>query len=261
MLDDFFIRAIIAGIGVAIVAGPLGSFVVWNRMAFFGDSLAHSALLGVSLAFAFNVHHILGIIISASIFSLIIVCLQKNRSYSSDTLLGIVAHSSLALGLVVISFFDSVRIDLMSFLFGDILATNKTDIIIIYTGLIFSLLVLKKIWRPLLLITINHDMAKVEGVNVQHSRFIFMLLMSLLVALSIKVVGILLVTSLLIIPTAAARRFSLTPEKMAVIASIIGCVSVISGLYTSLKIDTPSGPSIVVCALILFLISTLFKRI
>ena len=260
MLDDFFIRAIIAGIGVAIAAGPLGSFVIWNKMAFFGDSLAHSALLGIALAFAFNVHYTIGIVISASVFSFIIVCLQKNRSYSNDTMLGIVAHSALALGLVVISFFDNIKVDLMSFLFGDILATSITDIITIFTGLVLSLFILKMIWRPLLLTTINYDMAKVEGVNVDKIRLVYMLLISLLIALSIKIVGILLVTSLLIIPAATARKFSLTPEKMAIIACIIGCVSVISGLYSSLHFDTPSGPSIVVCALLFFLFSSLYRK-
>ncbi|MDG4547572.1 MAG: iron chelate uptake ABC transporter family permease subunit [Rickettsiales bacterium] len=260
MLDDFLIRAIIAGTGVALAAGPLGSFLVWNRMAFFGDSLAHSALLGVAIAFIFNVHHILGIVISASVFSLLIVSLQKNRSYSSDTMLGIVAHSALASGLVVVSFFDGIRVNLMSFLFGDILATDLNDIILIYTGLIISLSVLYKIWRPLLLTTINYDMAKVEGVNVDVIRLIFMLLISLLVALSIKIVGILLVTSLLIIPAATARKFSNTPERMVLAASCVGTMSVFMGLYASLKLDTPSGPSIVVCALILFVLSSTIKR-
>jgi len=260
MLDDFLIRAIIAGTGVALAAGPLGGFLVWNRMAFFGDSLAHSALLGVAIAFIFNVHHILGIVISASVFSLLIVSLQKNRSYSSDTMLGIVAHSALASGLVVVSFFDGIRVNLMGFLFGDILATDLNDIMLIYAGLMICLAVLCKIWRPLLLTTINYDMAKVEGVNVDVIRLIFMLLISLLVALSIKIVGILLVTSLLIIPAATARKFSNTPEKMALVASCIGTMSVFSGLYASLKLDTPSGPSIVVCALILFVLSSTIKR-
>ncbi len=260
MLDDFFVRAILAGIGVALMAGSLGSFVVWNRMAFFGDALSHSALLGVTIAFAFNIHHVFGIVLVASAFSMLIVTLQKNRSYSTDTLLGIMAHSALAIGLVVVSFFDNIRVDLMSFLFGDILATSIYDIYMIYAGLVVSLIIFKKIWRALLLTTINYDLAKVEGVNVDLVRFIFMLLISILVALSIKIVGILLVTSLLIIPAAASRKFSFTPEKMAVNASIIGCLSVLIGLFASLKWDTPSGPSIVVSALLLFMLSSLYKR-
>ena len=259
MLDDFLVRAMLAGVGVAIAAGPLGSFVVWKRMAFFGDALSHSALLGVALSFVLGINHIFGIIFIAALFSLIIVTLQKQKSYSSDTLLGIMAHSALAIGLVTISFVDEIRVDLMSFLFGDILATDKIDILWIYSGTIISLLVLWRMWKPLVLTTLNRDIAKVEGVNVDLVRLQFMLLISLLVALSIKIVGILLVTSLLIIPAATARRFSTTPEGMAVIASIIGVISVVLGLLASMKWDTPSGPSIVVAALLLFVTSSLVR--
>jgi zinc transport system permease protein len=255
-MDDFFIRAMLGGIGVALAAGPLGSFVVWKRMAFFGDALAHSALLGVALGFALGISHIFGVILVAALFSIVIVSLQKQRSYSSDTLLGIMAHSSLAFGLVVVSFIDKVRVDLMSFLFGDILAVSTNDIIFIYAGAIVSLLMLSLMWRPLLLSTLSEDLARVEGVNVDLMRFKFMLLVSLLVALSIKIVGILLVTSLLIIPAATARNFSKTPERMAVIAGLVGILAVIMGLCMSLYLDTPSGPSIVVSALVLFIVGS-----
>jgi zinc transport system permease protein len=259
MLDDFFVRAIIGGIGVALAAGPLGSFIVWKRMAFFGDALAHSALLGVALGFALGINQVFGVVLVAALFSVVIVSLQKQRSYSSDTLLGIMAHSSLALGLVVVSFIDKVRVDLMSFLFGDILAIGVNDIVFIYVGALGSIAILATMWRPLLLSTLNQDLAKVEGVNVDLVRFKFMLLVSLLVALSIKIVGIMLVTSLLIIPAATARKFSHTPERMAVVAGFIGVLSVISGLFLSLHFDTPSGPSIVVSSLGLFVVSSFFR--
>jgi zinc transport system permease protein len=256
MIDDFLIKALIGGIGVALAAGPLGSFIVWKRMAFFGDALAHSALLGVALGFALGINQLFGVVLIAALFSFIIVSLQKQRSYSSDTLLGIMAHSSLALGLVVVSFIDKVRVDLMSFLFGDILAISTNDIIFIYIGAGVSIAMLYMMWRPLLLSTLNQDLAKVEGVNVDLVRLKFMLLVSLLVALSIKIVGIMLVTSLLIIPAATARKFSHTPERMAVVAAIIGCLSVVCGLFLSLHFDTPSGPSIVVSALGLFIVAS-----
>ncbi len=259
ILDDFIIRAMIGGIGVAIAAGPLGSFVVWKRMAFFGDAISHSALLGVALGYILGINHIIGVVILAVLFSFFVAHLQKQRSYSSDTLLGIMAHSALAIGLVTVSFIDNVQVDLMSFLFGDILATDMKDILFIYTGVIISMGVLASMWRPLLLSTLNQDLAKVEGVNVDLVRFKFMLLISLLVALSIKIVGILLVTSLLIIPAATARRFSQTPEGMAIKASFIGSLAVIMGLLASLQWDTPSGPSIVVSALVLFICSSFVK--
>jgi zinc transport system permease protein len=259
-MDDFLIKAMIAGIGVAIIAGPMGSLIVWKRMAFFGDALSHSALLGVALAFLINIHHILGIIFITTLFSLLIVVLQKNRSYSTDTLMGIIAHSSLALGIVVVSFIERARIDLVSFLFGDVLATSSADIIMIYGAVIFSVIMLYSIWKPLLLTTVSEDLARVEGVNVEMVGFKFMLLISLLVAVSIKVVGILLVTSLLVIPAAAARKYSKTPEHMAIISGVFGIIAVTLGLLASLKFDTPSGPTIVVVALILFIVSSLRKN-
>ncbi len=227
MFDDFMIRALLGGIGVAIAAGPLGSFVVWKRMAFFGDALSHSALLGVAMGFVIGLNPSVGIIVLSVLFSLLIVALQEQRSYSSDTLLGIMAHSTLAIGLVVISFFKDLRVDLVSFLFGDILAATNNDLYIIYGGLVVSLGVLYFLWKPLLLSTLSQDLAKVEGVNIYLVRTVFMLLLSLFVALSIKVVGVLLITSMLVIPAATARAFSKTPEKMEVIESLVGVVSVI----------------------------------
>lgn len=255
MPDDFMIKAALAGIGVAIAAGPLGSFIVWKRMAFFGDALAHSALLGIALGFVLGINHVVAIVVLAAIFSYFIVGLQRQRSYSSDTILGIMAHGALAVGLVTVSFVNSISVSLESFLFGDILATSQNDIYLIYAGAGGALAALCYIWRPLLLSTINQDLAKVEGVNVDVTRFIFMLLISLLVALSIKIVGILLVTSLLIIPAATARKFANTPERMAIIASFIAILSVLGGLFASLQFDTPSGPSIVVAAVGLFVAS------
>lgn len=259
-MDDFMLRAMLAGVGVALAAGPLGSFVVWKRMAFFGDALAHSALLGIALAFALHIPHVVGIVVLAAVFSFVIVAMNRQRSYSTDTVLGIVAHSALALGVVVASFIDKVRVDMMSFLFGDILGASMQDIALIYAGAVASCLVLVRVWRPLLLCTLSEDLAKVEGVDVDRARLIFMLLISFLVALSIKVVGILLVTSLLIIPAATARRFSHTPERMAILSSVIGALAVVIGLQASLRWDTPSGPSIVVAALLLFLSATASGR-
>ncbi len=259
-MDDFMIRSLAAGVGVALAAGPLGSFVVWRRMAFFGDALSHSALLGVVFGMILGINHTIGIVILAVLFSFFIAQMQRQKYYSTDTILGIMAHGSLAFGLVAISLQDGATVNLMGFLFGDILATSMLDIIWIYAGLAVTLGVMFYIWRPLLLSTINADLAKVEGGNVDRVRFGFMLMISLLVALSIKIVGILLVTSLLVIPAAAARNFSNTPEKMAIMASLIGALSVVLGLFASLQYDIPSGPAIVVAAVILFILSALRRR-
>jgi zinc transport system permease protein len=255
MLDDFFTRALLAGIGVAITVGPLGCFIVWRRMAYFGDTMAHSALLGVAIAFLFDINLMVGVFVVAALVSAALLLLQRRQSLSTDALLGILSHSTLALGLVMVAFMTWVRIDLMGFLFGDILAVSRTDIAFIWGGGALVLAGVAWLWRPLLASTVNAELAEAEGMHPERARVAFMLLMALLIAIAMKIVGILLITSLLIIPAATARRFSGTPEMMAVMASLIGVVAVVSGLFGSLQFDTPSGPSIVVAALALFLVS------
>ncbi len=255
MLDDFFTRAMIAGIGVAIVAAPLGCFVVWRRLAYFGDTLAHAALLGVALAFLFEVNITLAVFVVCTGVALALLLLQRRATLSSDSLLGLLAHASLALGLVVLAFMTWIRMDLMGFLFGDILAVSRADIATIYIGGAVVLAVLAVIWRPLFAATVNRELAEAEGMHPERTNVVFMILMATVIAISMKIVGVLLITALLIIPAAAARRFSTGPEQMAVIAAIIGVASIVGGLYGSLTWDTPSGPSIVVAALVFFLIS------
>ena len=257
MLDDFFIRATLSGIGVAVVAGPLGCFVIWRRLAYFGDTLSHSALLGVALAFLFELNITLTVFFISVIVALLLMLLQRHASLSSDALLGLLAHSALAVGLVVLAFMTWVRVDLLGFLFGDILATTKADLAIIWCGGLAVLITLIKIWRPLFAATVSYELATAEGTRPDFTNIIFTVLLAAVIAVSMKIVGVLLITALLIIPAAAARRFSASPEQMAFIAVIIGSCSVWLGLWGSLEWDTPAGPSIVVAALTLFILSIL----
>jgi zinc transport system permease protein len=261
MLDDFFVRAIVAGVGLALTTGPLGCFIIWRRMAYFGDTMAHSALLGVALSLLFNLNIIIAVFVVAAGVSLLLLALQRTGSLSADSLLGILSHASLSVGLVILAFMTWVRIDLVSFLFGDILAVGEGDIDIIWGGGILVLLTLVYLWRPMVAATVSEDLAEAEGLNPKRARLIFMLLLALVIAIAMKIVGILLITSLLIIPAAAARRFSASPEVMAVLSALIGVVAVVGGLYGSLQFDTPSGPSIVVAALLLFVLSLVPTRI
>ncbi|MEZ2127259.1 MULTISPECIES: metal ABC transporter permease [unclassified Sinorhizobium] len=257
MLDDFFTRALIAGIGLALTTGPLGCFIVWRRMAYFGDTIAHSALLGVALSLLFELNLILAVFVVAATVSVLLLLLQKRQALSADALLGILSHATLAIGLVMVAFMTWVRIDLIAFLFGDILAVTPTDIALIWGGGILVILALVWLWRPLLASTVNMELAEAEGLRPERARLLFMLLMAAVIAIAMKIVGIMLITSLLIIPAATARRFSSTPEIMAVLASLIGAAAVVGGLFGSLHYDTPSGPSIVVAALALFIVSLL----
>ncbi len=251
-MDDFILRALAAGAGVALVAGPLGCFVVWRRMAYFGATLAHAALLGVAAGFLFDVDFRLGIVFVSVAVSALVVLLERSHRLAADTLLGILAHGALAFGLVCLAFIDSARLNLTAYLFGDILAVDAIDIAWIYGGGAVALGVLALIWRRLLSITVQEDVARVEGVKVTAVRLAFMLVMALVIAVAMKIVGVLLIVSMLIIPAAAARRFAASPEAMAVLAALIGCASVAGGLGASLTWDTPAGPSIVVVATAIF---------
>ena len=255
MLDDFFTRALIAGIGVALVAGPLGCFIVWRRMSYFGDTISHAGLLGVALAFLLDTNVMVGVFAIALGVALALFALERLGTLPTDALLGLLAHSTLALGLVLISLMAWLRIDLMGYLFGDILAVSRTDLALIYVGGALVLGGLTWIWRPLLAETVSAELAQAEALAPLRARIVYMVLIAVTVAIAMKVVGVLLITALLIIPAATARRLARTPEQMAVIAAIIGGIAAVSGLFGSLTFDTPSGPSIVVAAMILFLVS------
>ncbi|WP_163836255.1 iron chelate uptake ABC transporter family permease subunit [Spartinivicinus ruber] len=265
MVDFFWLLsdALLAGIGVAVVAGPLGSFIVWRRMAYFGDTLAHSALLGVALGFLLQVNLTLAVIIVCVLLAILLVSLQQKHMIASDTLLGILAHTSLSLGLVTISLMDSTEIsdNLMGYLFGELLAATTTDIVWIFAGGGLVLVVLYLLWKPFLAITVDEDLAKVEGLPVAWLRLALMLLIALVIAVAMKIVGMLLITSLMIIPAATAQRFANTPESMAVGASVIGSLAVVSGLLVSYHWDTQTSPTIVVCAGVLFLVTLIMPTL
>lgn len=252
MLDDFFTRALVAGIGIAIIAGPFGCFIVWQRLSYFGDTLAHSGLLGIALAYLFQVNITASIFTVCGVIAVSLFWIQRHSELASDAILGLLSHASLALGLLVISLLASVRIDLMGLLFGDILSVSTSDIILIYGCGALALVALFLIWRPLFAITVSRELADAEGINTSLISLAFMLLLSLVIALAMKLVGVLLITAMLIVPAAAARSIAKGPVAMMVSAVLIGMAAVVFGLTGSLTWDTPSGPSIVVAAVVLF---------
>ncbi len=254
-MPDFLFNALVAGLVLAIVAGPLGAFVVWRRMAYFGDTLSHSALLGVALGFLLDISPALGVTLVCIALALLLVLLQQQRTLASDTLLGILAHSALSLGLVVLSFMREIRVDLMGYLFGDLLAVSQADLLWICMGSTLVLGLLAWLWQPLLALTVHEELAQVEGLPVTLLRLVLMLLIAVVIAVAMKIVGVLLITSLLIIPAAAARRHARSPEQMAAGASLLGMLAVCLGLSLSWFQDTPAGPSIVVSAALLFFVS------
>ncbi|MCA1335487.1 metal ABC transporter permease [Pseudooceanicola marinus] len=256
MLDDFLVRAALAGLGVALAAGPLGCLVVWRRMAYFGDATAHAAMLGVALALAFDVSIFAGVLVVSMLMATLVSTLS-GRGFAMDTLLGVLAHSAIAFGLVAVSFLSGVRIDLMAYLFGDILAVSKGDLAIIWGGAALVLALLAWRWQALLTATLNPDLAQASGLDPRREQLVLTVALALVVAVAIKVVGSLLIAALMIIPAATARPLARTPEGMALTAAGIGAVSALGGLQGSLWFDTPTGPSMVCIAALLFLVTLL----
>ncbi|WP_323043127.1 metal ABC transporter permease [Gemmobacter sp.] len=251
MLDDFLTRAALAGTGVAVAAGPLGSFVVWRRMAYFGDATSHAAILGVALALALGLPVLAGTTLVALAMAGTVAALA-GRGWAMDTTLGVLAHSALAFGLVAVSFLPGVRVDLNAFLFGDILAVSRGDLAVIWLGAIAVAGLLAWRWQPLLTATLNEDLACSAGLNPARERLVLTLALAVVVAVALKVVGALLIAAMLIVPAAAARALARTPEAMAIGASVIGILATLGGLGLSITQDTPAGPSIIATAAVLF---------
>lgn len=260
MFDTFILYALAAGIGVALVTGPLGCFVVWRGLAFFGDSLAHSALLGLAFGLVLGIAPGFSVLGFAALFALVLALLERYGSLANDTLLGILAPSLLAAGMVAASLLPGARLDLVGVLFGDVLAVGPQDLAWIYGGGLVVLVVLAWLWRPLVATTAEAEVAAVEGVAVARLNLALLLLLALTVALAVKVVGVLLIGALLVIPAATARSIARSPEAMAGIAAGIGVSAVTLGLAASLAWDIPAGPAIVLAAALLFGVSLSVSR-
>jgi zinc transport system permease protein len=260
MLDDFMTRATLAGIGVALAAAPLGCFVVWRRMAYFGDATAHAAILGVALSLALEVPVFAGALVVALGMALAVTTLA-GRAHAMDTLLGVMSHSALAVGLVAVSFLSGVRVDLMAYLFGDILAVSRVDLLVIWGGAATVAGLIAWRWQALLVATLSEDLAHASGVDPARERLALTLALAVTVAVAIKVVGVILIVALLIVPAAAARPLARTPEAMVAGAALIGALSAVAGLRGALAFDTPAGPSIVCAAALAFVLTGIARGV
>ncbi len=258
--DPFILRGIIAGIAVALISGLVGCFVVWRRMSYYGESIAHSSLLGVGLGILLGTGINFGIIVVCLLFGILFLWLQQSKILSTDTLLGVLAHLALSIGIIVISI-NRIKIDIHAFLFGDILTVSSNDLWMMYLGVILVIFLVCFNWSSLLLVTIDEDLARSEGINPIYVNLLLTTILTIVVAVSLQIIGLLLITAMLIIPAATSRRVANSPEKMALIATLVGIFSVILGIFLSVEIDAPSGPSIVVVSATLFFLSYLFNYI
>jgi zinc transport system permease protein len=253
--EPFFQRALIAGIGVALVAGPIGCFIVWRRMAYFGETLSHAGLLGVGFGLLFNVNITLGAVVSAILLALLLLALKRQRQIAVDTLLGILSHTALALGLVTVGLVTGAVTGHLDILFGDVLTVSSRDVLTVWIGALLVLAVIMYLWRDLIAISVHEDLARAEGVNVPWVELAFMLTMAAMTAFAMKIVGLLLITALTVIPAAAARRVSNSPETMAIWSGIFAIVAVVAGLFMSALWGTIAGPSVVLSASLIFVLT------
>ena len=257
MIIDILLPSLLVGLMLAAISGPLGCFVVWGRMSYFGDTLAHASLMGMTIGLLLSIKPLFGVLITTLAVALVLAFSQRQNKLANDTILGIIAHGTLATGLVIASQLNGIRVDLMAFLFGDLLAVNYQDVIWVAGICVVLAVLLWRCWAGLLNTLVSSEIARAEGVSIHRMRTVLLVMLALLVAIGMKVVGALLITAMLIIPAASARRLAQTPEQMAVLASVTGLLAVMAGLVTSFLWDTPTGPSIVLCACLLFAASHL----
>jgi zinc transport system permease protein len=255
--DPYLLRALLFGLGLAVVAAPLGCFVVWRRMAYYGEAISQAALIGVALALALSFDLTAGVLIVTLAVSGLLLLLGRQQVVPFDSLLGLIAHAALAAGVIAASLVSGRQPDLMGFLFGDILAISTGDLYWIFLGGAAALAALISIWRPLLSLSVHEDLAAAEGTQTERVKFVFVVVLALVVAIAIKIVGALLTIAFLIMPAAAARPLARTPEGMAVVAAAFGMLAVAAGLFMSVTLDTPAGPSIVLVLAGLFALSIL----
>lgn len=252
-LPEFFWLAAMAGTCVALLCGPMGSLMVWQRMSYFGDTLAHAGLLGVALATVLSLN-----VWAATIAVCVLIggglrLLERQQMVPEDALLGLLSHAVLAVGIILASSLKTARLNMSGLLFGDILALGLSDVlaIMVVTGLV--LCGVWKIWAPLLSSIVSVALAQLEGVPVARVRTQYILLLSMVIALAVKVVGVLLITALLVIPAASTRFISRSPEKMALFSSLLGIAAVWLGLGLSFSQNWPAGPSIIVVSVLFFI--------
>ena len=257
MTEPFLLRALLAGFALSLVAAPLGCFVVWRRMAYYGEAVAQAGLIGIAVGLAFSLNLTASVLGMTLVVSVLLVALGRQQVVPFDSLLGLLAHAALAIGVIAASLVRGPQLDFTAFLFGDIFAVSSAELNWIYAGGALALAALIFIWRPLLSLAVHEDLAAAEGAPVERVKLIFVLILALVVAIAIKIVGVLLTIAFLIMPASVARPLSETPEQMAVFAAVFGTLSVALGLFLSVSFDTPGGPSIVV-VLALFFVAAIF---
>ncbi|MEH2325324.1 MAG: metal ABC transporter permease [Nostoc sp.] len=248
----FMQRAIVGAVLMGILGGMLGSFVTLRQLSFFSHAVGHAALVGVALGVLLQINPTWMLLPFTLVFGVIVLYFIDKTNLGSDSVLSIVLSGALAIGVILTSLIKGYRGNLMAVLFGDILAIDTTDLILTLLVLVGGSIFLLSTLRQQILLTLNPDVAQVQGIPVQLYRYVFVVLLSLAVAVAIKAVGVLLVNAFLVIPASTAKLMSHHFSRFLVISVIVGSISSIAGIIVSGIFNFASGPSIVLVQFLLF---------
>jgi zinc transport system permease protein len=259
-LDDFLVRSILAGLMMVSIAAPMGCLMVWQRLAFLSDTLGHAAVLGVGIGLLLEVNPMFGVL---AVVILIVFSLSQVANFNnalSETTLAIISHTGLAGGLILLGALPSNSVSLEAILFGDLLATTRSDLLMILVTTLILLVLLIRHWRPFVALSVSREIAQAEGISVRKEQFLMYMMIALLVAVLMKVMGVLLIAAMLVIPTTSARLLSQNPEQMVLFSAVFGVLSLAGGITGSFHFDWQTGPSIVLSATIFLVITLLVTR-
>jgi len=260
-LDDFLVRSVIAGLIMVAIAAPMGCLMVWQRLAFLSDTLGHAAVMGVGLGLLLEVTPVFGVL---AVALLIVFALNRVNSFNSalsETTLAIISHTGLAGGIILVGLLPAQAVNLEAILFGDLLATTRADLTWLLITTVVLLLLLLHHWRSFVAVSVSREIAQAEGIEVRKVHLLMYIMIALLVAVMMKVMGVLLIAAMLVIPTSSARLFSRSPEQMVAVSALYGLGALAGGISSSFHFDWQTGPAIVVSATLLLLITLAITRI
>jgi zinc transport system permease protein len=260
-LDDFLIRAVLAGLIMVVIAAPMGCLMVWQRLAFLSDTLGHAAVLGVGLGLMLQLEPIFGVLAVALVIVFSLSRVSSFNSALSETTLAIISHTGLAGGIILVGLLPGPAVNLEAILFGDLLATTSADLLNLLLTTVLLLVLLLRHWRAFVAVSVSREIAQAEGIEVRRIQFLMYIMIALLVAVMMKVMGVLLIAAMLVIPTSSARLFSRSPEQMVYISGLYGLFALGGGITSSFHFDWQTGPAIVVSATVLLLLTLAVTRV
>ena len=260
-LDDFLLRALFAGLIMVVIAAPMGCLMVWQRLAFLSDTLGHAAVMGVGLGLMLQIEPLYGVLAVALVIVFSLSRVSHFNNALSETTLAIISHTGLAGGIILVGLLPAPTVNLEAILFGDLLATTRGDLLNRLLTTIVLLVWLLRYWRAFVAVSVSREIAQAEGIEVRRVQALMYVMIALLVAVMMKVLGVLLIAALLVIPTSSARLFSRSPEQMVLISGLYGLAALGGGLTGSFQFDWQTGPAIVISATLLLLLTLAYTRL